>query len=439
MQAAEPELTLVRSYRAGTGQTLVDVFVRVPLSVATPLTPGTSGNAAYRVGFTVRDTANLTLVSQTWSQLIPARLLTLGNSSTVEHAVFAAKPGRYSVEVTFTDSATGRVTRTSGMVSGFATSPGASDLLLASGMRRIGATDSTPQSGEVRKGGVMLLASGAEVLTPRQASLGYYLEVYTARAETLSTTARVLRDDGSQVIAAPAKQVPLQSGGGVLEEMLDLSGLPPGKYRLEVALAGPDSNVTRAATFRMAGFETENAAAALAVTEQRSAFDTMPEAQLDSAYAPLIYLMSAAEMGMYSTLTLEGKRNFMRQFWARRDPTPGTPANEQMQQFYSRIDEANRRFREGGSSSIPGWRTDRGRIFIRYGLPDEKLQRPESGPTAPYEVWKYTRGRALKFVFMDLTRFGNYALIYTNDRRESIRPDWESLLGTEAVTDVERF
>jgi GWxTD domain-containing protein len=325
------------------------------------------------------------------------------------------------------------------MVQGFGTSPGASDLLLASGMRRIGVADSTPQSGEVKKGGVILQASGAEVLTPRQASLGYYLEVYTARAETLNTTARVLREDGSPVVAAPAKPVPLQSGGGVLEEMLDLSGLPPGKYRLEVALAGPDSNVTRSATFRMAGFETENAAAALAVTEPRSAFDTMAEAQLDSAYAPLIYLMSAAEMGMYSTLTLEGKRNFMRQFWARRDPTPGTPANEQMTQFYARIDEANRRYREGGSSSIPGWRTDRGRIFIRYGLPDEKLQRPESGPTAPYEVWKYTRGRALKFVFMDLTRFGNYALIYTNDRRETIRPDWESLLGTEAVTDVERF
>ena len=71
--------------------------------------------------------------------------------------------------------------------------------------------------------------------------------------------------------------------------------------------------------------------------------------------------------------------------------------------------------------------------------PDQVMKRPQSGPDLPWEAWKYARTRGLKFVFMDLTRFGNYALIYTNDRRETIRPDWESLLGTEAVTDVERF
>ncbi|OLB11263.1 MAG: hypothetical protein AUH07_09820 [Gemmatimonadetes bacterium 13_2_20CM_70_9] len=67
------------------------------------------------------------------------------------------------------------------------------------------------------------------------------------------------------------------------------------------------------------------------------------------------------------------------------------------------------------------------------------LSRPQAGSTAPYEVWKYTRVRARKFVFYDVTRFGNYVLIWTDERRESSRPNWRDLLGPEAVEDVQRF
>ncbi len=88
---------------------------------------------------------------------------------------------------------------------------------------------------------------------------------------------------------------------------------------------------------------------------------------------------------------------------------------------------------------MDGWRTDRGRIFIRYGSPDEVLSRPQAGSTRPYEVWKYTRVRPRKFVFFDATAFGHYELIWTDERREPSRPNWQQLLGPEAVEDVERF
>jgi hypothetical protein len=110
-----------------------------------------------------------------------------------------------------------------------------------------------------------------------------------------------------------------------------------------------------------------------------------------------------------------------------------------MDQYYARVNEANSRFKEGGAAGAAGWRTDRGRIFVLYGPPDERLDRRNSGSTNPYEVWKYTQDRNLKYVFMDLTRFSNYTLIYTNDRREQSRPDWMDLLGTDGVTDVDNF
>jgi GWxTD domain-containing protein len=129
----------------------------------------------------------------------------------------------------------------------------------------------------------------------------------------------------------------------------------------------------------------------------------------------------------------------MRQFWERRDPTAGTPENEYYQMFYALLADANRRFRESGAGDVPGWRTDRGRIFLKYGEAEERLQRPNQGLTPPYEVWKYTRPRLLKFVFLDETGLGNFALLYTNDRFEVSRPDWEAILGNAAVEDVLRF
>jgi GWxTD domain-containing protein len=186
----------------------------------------------------------------------------------------------------------------------------------------------------------------------------------------------------------------------------------------------------------MGGFESVALTAPAAAAD---VFEGMTEAQLDTLYGPLVYLMTSDETGIYSSLTIDGKRNFLRRFWSKRDPTPGTPRNEEQEDYYARIAEANRRYREGGAAEIPGWRTDRGRIFIRHGPPSEILKRPQAGNTLPYEAWKYSRDRALKYVFMDLTQFGNYALIWTDDRREPSRPNWQSLLGPEGVEDVARF
>jgi GWxTD domain-containing protein len=433
-------LGAVRSYRPAGAQTLVDVFCRVPLAAVTSL-GGEGGGAAFRVAVAVRDSSGLTLTAQSFAETVAAGALKLRGASTGEHWAFALKAGRYTIAVTVTDSATGRVTSQEIGVEAFAQAPGASDLLLGTDIRPVStAADSVPRSGEIRKGALVVQTSGDPVLTPQSSKLGYYLELYPAQAESVTVQVRVLKATGEQVIAAPPQHAAVGAGGGVTQGMLDLAGLPPGRYALEVkAGGGADSGITRAAPFGMTGFETMATAQGLAGDATEDRFARMTEAQLDTLYLPLVYVMTPSEQGIFSTLSLEGKRSWLRQFWAKRDPTPGTVRNEEQEGFYRRIAEANRRFREGGSTAIPGWRTDRGRIFIKYGEPDEVLERRQAASSNPYEAWKFTRGRALKFVFMDLTRFGNYVLIYTNDQRENGRPNWQELLGPEALQDVERF
>jgi GWxTD domain-containing protein len=173
---------------------------------------------------------------------------------------------------------------------------------------------------------------------------------------------------------------------------------------------------------------------------QNDPFAFQNEQGLDTLYAPLIYLMEADERGIYDDLSVDGKRNYLRRFWEARDPTAGTTANEYMTTYYRGIAEANRRFGEGGAGGIPGWRTDRGRVFLRHGEPDEYLDDPGSGLTNPYVVWKFTgSGRPLKFVFLDNSGLGHYELVYTDDRTEQGRADWQSLFESQALERVMRF
>ena len=428
-------VSIIRRFRPASAQTVVDVFCRIPLQLVSPI--GSTGGGSYRFAVSVRDSTGLELVSQSWATPVRAEVLRSRGASTSEHVTFAAKAGRYAVQVMVTDSATGRVSRMEATAAAFAGSPGGSDLLLGSDVRQAaGPGDTAVRGGEVRLGSLFLVTSGLPVLTPQSSKLAYYLELYPAHAESVQVAVRVLSDSGKQIVAAAPETMTIGAGGGVASRVIDLAGLPPGRYQAEVKVGGPDS-VTRVARFGMTGFE--SVAEAAAVVDAGEWPGAWSEAQLDSAYEPLVYLMSGEEQGVYSGLTVDGKRKWMRQFWARRDPTPGTSRNEERDRFYAAIGEANRRFREGGASQVPGWRTDRGRIFVKYGTPDETLERRQAGSTNPYDCWKYTRTRALKFVFMDLTGFGNYVLIYTNDQHESGRPNWQDLLGPEALLDVERF
>lgn len=428
-------MSAARFYSPDLGTT-VEASCRVPFALLERVEGGGGGFAAYRVTVIVRDSSGLALTEQTWNQRVPAQVLGVTGASSVEQFRFAVPAGRYAIEFAVTDSASGRVTRTGAAVEGFAAEPLASDLVLTTAIRP--ATDSVAEAaGEFRRGGFLVTAQPMPVLTPTQSMLYYYVELYPREPVEGALQARVRSLDGREVIATAAQSVSL-AGAGVAANGLDLMGLPPGEYRLEVELRLPDSVVARSAAFTMAGFETQ-AAIASAIGRGTDLFDQLTEDGLDTLYRPLVYLMEAGERGLYEDLSVDGKRNYLRQFWARRDPSPDRPGNEFQDQFYRLIARASRDFREGGAAEVPGWRTDRGRIFVRYGEPDEVLRRPQSGTTNPYEAWKYTRGRLRKFVFYDETGVGNYALIWTNEQREPSRANWMELLGSEGVQDVERF
>ncbi len=96
------------------------------------------------------------------------------------------------------------------------------------------------------------------------------------------------------------------------------------------------------------------------------------------------YLITDAERAEFLRLPSDSEREqFIERFWKRRDPNPGTATNEFKEEHYRRISYANERFRDDG----PGWRSTRGRVYIKLGPPDEI----ESHPRDHYDSWMYAR------------------------------------------------
>src|ERR1041384_1955717 len=97
------------------------------------------------------------------------------------------------------------------------------------------------------------------------------------------------------------------------------------------------------------------------------------------------YIITDEERGVFKRLqTDEERESFIESFWLRRDPTPDSVENEFKEEHYRRIAYANEHY----ASGIPGWKTDRGRIYITFGPPDEIESYP-SGQTGkfPFERW----------------------------------------------------
>ena len=100
------------------------------------------------------------------------------------------------------------------------------------------------------------------------------------------------------------------------------------------------------------------------------------------------YIISPKESEAFQALRTNPEREkFIEQFWLRRDPTPGTPLNEFKEEHYRRIAYSNARYK---TASMAGWKTDRGRIYIVYGPPDEVESHPSGrNGEPPLENWLY--------------------------------------------------
>lgn len=145
-------------------------------------------------------------------------------------------------------------------------------------------------------------------------------------------------------------------------------------------------------------------------------------------------IVTAEEQRAWEKLkTNEEREQFIQDIWRRRDPTPDTEENEYREAFYERIAYANEHF----SSGKPGWMTDRGRIYIKFGKPDEieahpagtNYDRPaneggRSTTSYPFEKWFYRYiagvGSGVEIEFVDATGSGEYRIARDSGEKNAL-------------------
>jgi GWxTD domain-containing protein len=417
----------------------VKAFVQVPLAL---LTPSSSGVLAYQVSVQLKDSTGLKLDETAWPvQHINAELRESG-AFTVSSVEFLLRPGRYRLEVTVEDSVGGRrVARTTDLA-GYPTRPPASDLVLSTKMRPFDADSSIGET-EWRSGQI-LVTSIAHVrlnpATPNGNRIFYLLEAYTAAADSGTMQVRITDTSGRAVVETAPIPVHLAAGGGVLRGQLNLEGLPSGEYQFAVRVAVTSGATERATPFTVLDLQAELARQAELAQARRMTdagyFTAMSEAELDRAEEPLEYLASSRELRVYRGATLEAKRRFLATFWQQRDPDTTDLRNPVREEFYGKIAYADSVYRERGSGTTSGWKTDRGRVYAKYGSPDELQDRVREGRAPPYQIWRYTRRRDTWFIFADRSGMGNYKLVQTNDRSEVGIPGWKEILTLDAVREI---
>ena len=146
------------------------------------------------------------------------------------------------------------------------------------------------------------------------------------------------------------------------------------------------------------------------------------------------YIITPEEKKAFKQLqTDEERENFIAQFWTRRDPDPDTEVNEYREQYYERIAYANEHY----ASGIPGWKTDRGRIYITFGKPDGIESHPSGGQydrpsyegggsttTYPFETWFYRHldnvGEGVEIEFVDPTGSGEYRIARSPNEKDAL-------------------
>ena len=433
---AGPGIRLVRFYRADKGQTSVKAFVNMPL---TDLTPGSDGRVVFRVTAQVRDSAGLPLADASWMRRAP-QPPPGSDAFTVELMEFSVQPGQYDLAVTIEDSVAGTSRQSKVKLTAFSGDPGSSDLLLAPSIRPAGAGDTMPLPGQWRYANSVITTATDLVLTPSRTTAFYLLEAYATKEDSGRVVVAVVDTAGHELMVTPPRRVKVYDGGGVLSGKVDLTGTPPGRYNFVLRLDLGDRHLERSAPVVVQ--ESDHAPPPVADPDVEF-FAAMTPQQLDEAEAPLSFIAESGELSIWkSDLSQSAKARFLAEFWRKRNPNAGGAINPVRTAFYAKISEANQQYgeREGRAEGrARGWRTDRGRIYLKYGKPDDRWTQPREGPTPPLEVWQYTRERNRYFIFADRLYMGTYKLLYTNELREQSLPGWQDILGYGGMDKVSHY
>ena len=236
-----------------------------------------------------------------------------------------------------------------------------------------------------------LISPRATVVFGRDSVIPIYVESYD---ETDTALLLLARNESGRVLWSDAVSITPARGlaSGVIEVPITRLGIGVAQLSL-VRESGGDT----ASTYVFVGFG-----------------DNLPIARFEDMTAFLRYFAKPARLQALRDAPEEERPTEWARFMQETDSTPNTPVHEDLREYFTRLVRANARFPEEG---VPGWMSDRGRVYVVLGEPDQILEpQVQDFQRNRQQLWEY-RQQGLQLVFFDQTGTGRWRLTQTSEVR----------------------
>jgi GWxTD domain-containing protein len=257
-----------------------------------------------------------------------------------------------------------------------------------------------------------------------------YAELYNLNFEGGPTDSfllnyRILNRDGSLFHNYGEIIENKPGSSAVITNVLRLNGIGPGRYELSLIAHDFMSETADTALRRFIIFPESGDLAPIITQISKHPYDT---ASITTRMNLVKYLMAPQQLAMLETLNDTGKIRFIDQFFEDNDPDPSTVRNEYLDDAFSRFIYANENF-----STLPetndGWKMDRGRVMMQYGVWSERKEIPTPAFGKPWEKWTfYSLEGGSIFIFQDIDGYGDYRLVHSTVKGEIYSAAWEQIL-----------
>ncbi len=308
-----------------------------------------------------------------------------------------------------------------------------SDIQLASNIKK----DNADPLSLFYKNTLEVIPNPSMVYSEKSPVAFYYSELYDIISENPNssfTLQKLLYNSAGMPVYKTEKQIKQGAKSIVEYGLLNLVKYPTDSYNLVLNLI---ENESKQAFISAKRFYFYNPSVVDSSSMKRldagligSEFAVFTLEECDLMFDQAKYIAVQKEIDQYKTLnTVEGKREFLFNFWQNRDSNPSTPLNEFKNEYMRRIDFVTRNFT---ISVRKGYLTERGRVYLTYGEPDQRDFYPSEINKKPYEIWFYNDIEGgVSFIFGDVTGFGNYELLHSTKRGEIRDDNWEMRISSQ--------
>ena len=275
-----------------------------------------------------------------------------------------------------------------------------------------------------------IVPNPSRLFVTTDSSLYFYSEVYNLAFglgvnKEFYVTCNILDTYGDIVSQFGTRRHIKPGSSAIVSSVLDIHDLSEGSYALSIEVTDAE---TGAKTKTDKPFQLLPSSIELSPGVDADSFT-----EDDAEYLSMVleYILPKEQKKTLEQLDLEGKKNFFEDFWERTDPDPTTRLNEFKVEVFRRFRYVNDHYSVSIAKRDDGWKSDRGRVYIVYGEPDEIEKFPSTMDLNPFEKWNYhnlgSQGPAF-FIFEDETGYGDFRLAHSDANGEPYDSEWEYLL-----------